>query len=65
MDSNEPIMIVYPNFLLYKLPSIVNLLWGAADGEHLDVRVRVGWGVPLKLNSCSRLLTDALDCLTT
>lgn len=56
--------MLYPNFLLYELPGIVDLLGGAADCEHLDIRIRVGWRVPLELNPRSRLLTDALDCLT-
>lgn len=37
----------YPNFLLHQLPGVVDLLGGPADGEHLDVGVRVGWGIPL------------------
>lgn len=56
--------MLYPNFLLYKLPGIVDLLGGAADCEHLNIGIRVGWRVPLELNPRSRLLTDALDCLT-
>lgn len=55
----------YPNFLLHQLPGIINLLRRATDSEHLDVRIGVGWGIPLQLNPGSRLLTDALDCLTT
>lgn len=37
----------YPNFLLHQLPGVVNLLRGAADCEHLDVGIGVGWGIPL------------------
>lgn len=37
----------YPNFLLNQLSGVVNLLRGAADCEHLDIRIRVRWRIPL------------------
>lgn len=54
----------YPDFLLHQLPGVVNLLRGPADSEHLDVGIRVGWGIPLQLDPGSRLLADALDRLS-
>lgn len=38
---------LYPNFLLYQLPGIVNLLRGATNCEHFDTGIRVRWGIPL------------------
>lgn len=57
--------VSHPDFLLHQLPGVVDLLRRASDCEHFDVGICVGWRIPLQLDPGSRLLADALDCLTT
>lgn len=57
--------VVYPDLVVYELPSHVHLLGGASDGEDPGVGVGGRRRVPLELHVGSRLLVDALDGFST